>query len=64
MTSNETVYVIEQDGQTLIGTEWTGPESYVDQDIEAGLMLCLKGATPLEWPELLSQNEMGAFQIG
>jgi len=48
---------IEMDGKILVGDTWTLPESYIDDDIESGRLVALKGSTPVELPELTSTTE-------
>jgi hypothetical protein len=43
---------IVEDGRTLRGSEWVTPEDYQTDDVEAGLLPCLKGSTPIELPSL------------
>ncbi len=38
-------HTIEQDGQILTGHAWVTPEDYVDDDVEQGRLISLKGAT-------------------
>ena len=50
--TDENPVQIHEDGTTLTGREWVTPQDFVDDDVEAGRLPCLKGATPTEWPEL------------
>ena len=48
---------VEMDGKTLTGRTWILPNDFVDDDIEAGRLVSLKGMTETTLPELESRTE-------
>ncbi len=38
-------HTIEQDGRLMRGTSWITPTDYIDDDVEQGRLISLKGAT-------------------
>lgn len=47
--------VIHQDGRLLTGDRWIKPQDFIDDDIEHGRLVALKGDTPAELPGLDDQ---------
>lgn len=43
---------IHMDGRLLVGTTWVRPTDYEDDDLAAGLLPAMKGASPVELPAL------------
>ena len=43
---------IFMDGRLLVGTTWVRPTDYEDDDLAAGLLPAMKGASPVELPAL------------
>ena len=56
---------IHMDGKTLTGSTWVRPSDWQTDDIELGLLPCLKGASPDELPELgpPTDDTPGAYPI-
>ena len=43
---------IFMDGRLLVGTTWVRPTDWQDDDLAAGLLPAMKGASPVELPAL------------
>ncbi len=50
--TNQPITIV-QDGTVLVGDRWIVPMDFIDDDIEAGRLIALKGATMQDTFELI-----------